>query len=50
MLVGSLFTCLVIIRFESVEFSLISFAVYSLTGCLAGYGLREVVIHLNKES
>lgn len=44
MLAGAVFTSLIIISFENIEFSVSRLALYAIAGCLAGYGLREVVL------
>ena len=44
MLASAVFTSVVIIGFEDIEFSVSRLALYAIAGTLAGYGLREVVL------
>lgn len=49
MLAGAIFTSSIVLSFENVDFSATRFALYSLAGCFAGYGLREVVLRVTQK-
>lgn len=49
MLAGAIFTAITIVSFESIDFSVVRFALYSVAGCLAGYGLREVALRARQK-
>lgn len=44
MLSGALLTAIIIVSSEGIDLSIVRFALYSVAGCLAGYGLREVAL------
>jgi len=46
LLAGAVFTSVILVIFEGVDLSVSRFIAYVIGGCLAGYGLREVVYHL----
>ena len=50
MLAGAVFTSVIIISFEDVEFSVSRLVLYAAAGCFAGYGLREVVLRTTGKS
>lgn len=49
MFAGSVFTSVIVIGVENIEFSVWRVTLYGIAGCLAGYGLREVVIRNTKK-
>ena len=44
MLTGAIFTVIIMASLEQIEFSILKLVIYSFAGCLAGFGLRAIVL------